>query len=172
MEEMMFADLCTSLWALSALRVAAETDLFANLVDGAKDSAAIARASGLDAEAASRILDVLAANDIVSRDGERYALTEEGRQLAARGQGLRSDLAVTFGATRALVDEARRGDLAPGWRHVDPEVIRGQAGLSFEMTDRMVGQMFAAWPELKDRLARDDARYLDVGVGGAGGAIA
>ncbi len=169
---MTFTDLCTSLWTLSALRVAAETDLLATLADGPKDAKLAAIAAGLETEATSRILDVLVASGIVTRSGDRYALEEEGRKLAARGQGLRSDLAVTFGATRALYEEARRSDLAPGWRHVDPEVIRGQAGLSFEMTHRIIGPITEAWPELAAHLARDDARHLDVGVGGAGGAIA
>ena len=167
-----FSDLCTSLWTLSALRVAAETDFLATLAEGPKDVKLIAIATGLDLEAVSRIGDVLAASDILARDGDRFSLGEEGRQLAARGQGLRSDLAVTFGATRALQEEARRSNLAPGWRHVDPEVIRGQAGLSYEMSNRMVGPMTAAFPEIGERLARDDGRHLDVGVGGAGGAIA
>jgi 2-polyprenyl-3-methyl-5-hydroxy-6-metoxy-1,4-benzoquinol methylase len=169
----MFADLCASLWAISALRVAAETDLLASLVEGAKDGPAIAQATGLDATAATCVLDVLVAYDVVARDDRaRFTLTEEGRQLAARGQGLRADLAVTFGATRALVEEARRSDLASGWRHVDPEVIRNQANLSFEMTDRMAGPMIAGFPELAEALGRENARHLDVGVGGAGGAIA
>jgi hypothetical protein len=168
----MFADLCASVWALSALRVAAETDLLATLAAGTRDASSLARASGLDPEATSRILDVLAANDVVARDGDGYVLTEEGAQLAARGQGLRADLAVTFGATRALVEEARRGSLAPGWRHVDPEVIRAQGGLSSEMIHRVVGPMMAGRPELAKLLGRDDARHADVGVGSAGGAIA
>src|SRR5690349_162509 len=40
------------------------------------------------------------------------------------------------------------------------------------MTNRMVGAMTAAYPELARALSKDNARFLDVGVGGAGGAIA
>jgi predicted O-methyltransferase YrrM len=168
----MFVDLCTSVWALSALRVAAESDLFGALSRGERDAAALALACGLDAEATRRILAVLAAHDFVRADGDRFALTEEGAQLAARGRGLLADFAATFGQTRALVEEARRSTLRSGWRHVDPDVIRAQAGLSFEMTARMIGPMTATWPEIGRLFARENARMLDVGVGAAGGAIA
>jgi SAM-dependent methyltransferase len=169
----MYADLCASVWALSALRVAADCDLIAALATGQSDVAALARTSGLDPEATERILLVLAANDIVARAASGgFTLTEEGVQLASRGPGLRADLAVTFGQTRALVEEARRGALPPGWRHVDPEVIRAQAGLSAEATERSFPTLTSAWPAFSSVFSREGARVIDVGSGGAGGAIA
>jgi SAM-dependent methyltransferase len=162
----MFADLCASLWALSALRVAADSDLLAAVAKGDP------RRAGLHPEATDRILAVLAAYEIVTRTDDGWALTPEGNELLSRGEGLRADLAATFGQTRALVEEARRGDLAPGWRHVDPEVIRAQAGLSYEMSHKMIGAFAELWPELGKMFAVADSRHLDVGVGAAGGAIA
>lgn len=93
--------------------------------------------AALDPEATTRILDVLVANDLVTREAGGFGLTA-----------------------------------APGWRHVAAEVIRAQAGLSFEMMSRMLAPLSVMWPELGALLERDGSRYLDVGVGAAGGAIA
>lgn len=168
----MFAEACNALWALSALRVAVESGMFASLGAGKRDLATLASDARLDRVIVTRVLDILVAYGLLTRVGDAYALTEQGRTQASRGDALRADIAGTFGQTRALVEEARRGTLAPGWRHIDPEVIRSQAALSFDLAMRMNRPMKEAWPELAGLLERDGAVLLDVGVGGAGGAIA
>jgi hypothetical protein len=169
----MFAEACNALWALSALRVAVEHGLIRMLADGrgARDTKTLAEEARLHPTVVVRVLDVLVAYGLLVREGDVYALTEPGRTQAARGEVLLADLAVTFGQTRALVEEARRGSLVPGWRHVDPEVIRSQAALSHDMSLKVARPMVEVWPELGTLLGRDGAVLVDVGVGGAGGAI-
>ena len=160
-----------SLWALSSLRVAVETGIVHALVDGPRHTNDLARVSRLDATLVTRIADVLVAYGFFTTNGDGYALSESGRMQAARGDGLRADIAVTFGNTRALADEARRGTLVTGWRPFDPEVIRSQAQLSLQMSLAMARPMKDAWPDVGALFEREDAVHLDVGVGGAGGAI-
>jgi hypothetical protein len=171
MEVTMFAEACNALWALSALRVAVEHGLVMALADAPRDAKTLADRARLHPTIVERVLDILAAYGLLVREGDTYALTEEGRKQAARGDTLRADIAVTFGQTRALVEEARRGTLAPGWRHVDPEVIRSQATLSHDMSLKTAPLMVQAWPDIAAVLSREGAVMVDVGVGGAGGAI-
>ena len=160
-----------TLWALSSLRVAVETGIVATLVSGPQRADALARTSRLDANVVTRIADVLVAYGFFTSSADGYALSESGRMQAARGEGLRADIAVTFGNTRALVDEARRGTLVTGWRPYDAEVIRSQAQLSLQMSSTMSRVMKDLAPDVGTLLERDGAVHLDVGVGGAGGAI-
>jgi len=163
-----------TLWALSALRVAVESGMLASVAAANVPRSAVdlARDAGLDRSITTRIGDVLVAFGVFDTKNGAYVLTDKGRALAGRGDALRADLAVTFGQTRALVAQAARGTLASGWRHDDPEVIRAQADLSYAMTQSMTRPIAEAWPELHERLGRDGARLVDIGVGGAGGACA
>ena len=108
----MLAEAFNAHWALSALRVAVEHGVLASVLGGSRDSTTIAAESRLDPVILARILDVLVAYGLFAREGDVFCLTELGRAQAGRGDTLRADLAVTFGQTRALVDEARRGTLA------------------------------------------------------------
>lgn len=160
-----------SLWALSSLRVAVETGMIEALVSGPKRAEDLAKVSRLDPTFVTRIADVLAAYGFLTNTGEGFALSEEGRKQAARGEGLRADITVTFGQTRALVEEARRGTLVGGWRPFDAEVVRSQAQLSLQMSLAMARPMKEFWPDVSALFERDGATHVDVGVGGAGGAI-
>jgi hypothetical protein len=160
-----------TLWALSSLRVAVETGIVAELVAGPRNAKDLAKVSRLDPTLVTRIGDVLVAYGFFTASGNGYALSESGRMQAARGEGLRADIAVTFGNTRALADEARRGTLVTGWRPFDAEVIRSQAQLSLQMSIAMARPMKEGWPDVGALFERDGAVHLDVGVGGAGGAI-
>lgn len=168
----MFTEACNALWALSALRVVVESGILASLASGPREAAALADEARLDRTLVARLLDVLVAHGLLAREADRFAVTEQGRMLAARGDALAADIAVTFGQTRALVEDARRGTLAPGWTHGDPEVIRAQAALSFDITLRTMRPLAQMWPDVTALLARAGAVLLDVGVGAAGGSIA
>ena len=161
-----------TLWALSALRVAVEHGALSALASGPRSVTELARESQLDGTIGERIFDVLAAHGLLGRSGDQLSLTDKGRALAARGDALRADLAVTFGLTRALVEDARTGTLSSGWKPRDPEIVRAQAALAHGMTLQMARPMSEVWPELGRAFEREGAVYVDVGVGAAGGACA
>src|SRR5437868_3427818 len=106
-----------TLWALSALRVAVESGMLASVAAANVPRSAVdlARDARLDRSITTRIGDVLVAFGVFDAKNGAYVLTDKGRTLAARGDALRADLAVTFGQTRALVAQAARGTLASGW---------------------------------------------------------
>jgi hypothetical protein len=157
-----------TLWALSALRVAVDQGMFDLLVKGPAPLTLLAREARLEPTIALRVVDVLASYGLLQNEREEISLTEKGHAQAARGPALGADLAVTFGQTRALVEEARARTLRSGWRPSDPEVIRSQATLSFHMSMAMMRPMREACPDLVRTLERDDAVFVDIGVGGAG----
>lgn len=167
----MLTEAFESLWALSSLRVAVETGIVAALVAGPREVEDLAQVSRLDVTIVTRIADVLVAFGFLTTSGDGYALSESGRMQAARGEALRADIAVTFGNTRAMADDARRGTLVAGWSPSDPEVIRGQAEISRQIAYATAPRMKEAFPDVGALLGREGAVLLDVGVGAAGGAI-
>jgi precorrin-6B methylase 2 len=168
----MFAEACDSLWAFSALRAAVETGMIEELRAGSRDAASLAVVARSDETMTTRILDVLAAYGFLQKEGDRFALSEEGRRQAARGEALQADIAVTFGQARELVSDARAASLRTGWRPADPEIIRSQATLSYAMSKIIAVRLAELWPDLLERVSREGAAYVDIGVGGAGGACA
>lgn len=167
----MLAEARSSTWALATVQVATERGVFAALLEGAATPAALASRSRIDLRVMGSLLEVLASYDLLAREGDGYALTQEGTKLAARGVGLALEAIATFGQARAFIDDARRGDLSSGWRHVDMEVVRAQGRMSERVMAYALPAMLRFVPEL-ERLARPGARFLDVGLGAAGGSIA
>jgi SAM-dependent methyltransferase len=164
-------ELCASVWALSALRVAAECELLTAMASGATLPSRLAKAVGLDPTVTQRVLETLEVNGFAVRDGDAFVLSAEGADLAQRNDWLRVDLAATFGQTRAFVLAGRTSDLAGGWQHTDPEVIRAQGMLSEITGSRSIAAIQRAAPDM-ERLSRPGAAVLDVGSGAAGGLIA
>src|SRR5262245_40541334 len=120
----MLPEALDTLWALSALQVAVEAGMVSALRSGPREAIPLAKEARLDPTFTVRILDVLVAFGFLSKEGDAFALTERGRSQASRGDELEADLTVTFGQTRALVEHARAGTLAVGWRPRDSEIIR------------------------------------------------
>jgi ubiquinone/menaquinone biosynthesis C-methylase UbiE len=168
----MLAEAFDTLWALSALRAAVETGMVTSLAHGPRSVDELVQTSRLDPTMTTRIADVLVAYGFLAREGAAYTLSDKGRAQAARGEGLRADIAVTFGQTRSLFEEARRGTLHGGWRPSDPEVVRSQAQLSYQMSYAITRPLKEVWPDVGALFERDGAVYVDIGVGGAGGAVA
>jgi len=166
------ATLSASVWVLSALRVAAESDLLSALASGPAASDALSAKAGLDPAVTLRLLQTLAEAGFLERPdpGGRFALSTEGADLARRPEWLRADLAATFGQAGAFVVASRANDLGGGWQQTDPEVVRAQSALSRALTGRMMAAMVDQVPELA-RLERPGARFLDAGAGGASVAI-
>lgn len=162
-------------WTLAALSAATESGLVAALV-APIDVAALAARTGLDARGIERLLDVLAALELVTLDGDRAAPSEALAALAADPMGLlvlRDDLRRSLGQPRCMVDDARAGRLGSAWHHVDPELIEVQGTFARVHTRLlMVDGIVPTLDGLEARLAQPGARALDVGAGAGGNAIA
>jgi SAM-dependent methyltransferase len=171
---MTLPDLCASVWAFAALRVAVDTDLLVAMAAGETDASALATAAGLDAAVTVRLLDTLAVHGFVERPSAAplFRLTTDGQELAARPDWVRADLATTSGQTTALVHESRMSNLGQGWQHADPELIRAQSMMSRLLAEQMLDRLVPEVPELTAALAQPNARFLDAGAGGAAIAMA
>jgi tRNA A58 N-methylase Trm61 len=74
--------------------------------------------------------------------------------------------------TVAYADAATRPTPARGWYHVDPRLLQAQGDSSVMFPIALAGGLAAALGGLDQRLVAPDARFLDIGVGVAGLAIA
>jgi 2-polyprenyl-3-methyl-5-hydroxy-6-metoxy-1,4-benzoquinol methylase len=158
--------LIDSTWAFSALAAAMELGLL-DALDPPSTAAEASAKTGISADAAKALLDLLVSLGLASRDDDRY--------LAAPGLseflgGSRSDdilawLRSTHFQSRQMVDAARNGSLQPGWIHTDPEILQAQGRTGRVPVHAMAAQVFPALPGLEDRLRSPGAAFLDVGLG-------
>jgi hypothetical protein len=115
-------DLAESTWAFAVLCASAESGLLAALASPQRVEEA-AETSGMPAEIAARVLDVLVALRFARRSGDSYesvdglkpTLTDE-----AIGQ-LLANLRTTYKQSRDLVDRAKLRRLSTGWMYTDPD---------------------------------------------------
>lgn len=158
-------DLSDSVWVFATLTAAAEAGLL-ELLAQPQDPGTMSARSGLDPFLVVGMLDVLVAAGLARREG--------GVIVGAPGLGpllapdakevLLAGLRSTDLQSRQLIEGARRGVLAPGWQHSDPELLQAQ-GLSGKGAIAGMIQGIRMLPQLEARLHQPTARFLDVGVG-------
>ncbi|MBS1123875.1 MAG: hypothetical protein H6Q90_6103 [Deltaproteobacteria bacterium] len=159
-------------WALGALSVAAERGVLSALAERPCSLDEIATIARMAPATARALADVLAALGlaVVEADLVRDAgMLASMRDLGA-SKVLAADLRSTFGTVRDSTYAAATSVPVEGWRAVDPVAVRAQATVSQAITLGLRAMLentpMHAW------LAKDDARFLDVGAGAAGLAIA
>lgn len=153
-----------------ALVAAMQLDLFSTLAAGPRDAVAISAERELDAARTRILLDALTATGLLSRDGGRYALTEESRTY------LTNDSPWSRVAGGRVLDELWRASLGSA------ETVRSgrpASALDYgEMTGAEAEELFeglradaaATAARMLEHLWRPEPRaVLDLG-GGAGGA--
>ena len=158
-------DLSQSVWAFATLTTALEAGLLDQLAEP-QELGAISARSGLDPSLVEGILEVLVALGLVRRDGQVVVAAPGLVPLLApqAKEVLVAQLRSTDLQARQLVDGARHGSLAPGWRHTDPMLLEAQGRSGQGAMPAMIGALRQN-PELAARLDRPSASFLDVGVG-------
>ncbi|MFM8354817.1 MAG: methyltransferase [Gammaproteobacteria bacterium] len=73
-------------WESAALMSAVELDVFTAIANGADTIEGVAAATGIDALNAERLLVVLAAMTLITRDGDRFANAADVERFLARGR--------------------------------------------------------------------------------------
>lgn len=166
------AELSPSVWALSTLRVAVESGMLEALIEPCSLDALAERVSA-DAVMVAAVLDVLEALGLVERVGHLHrVIGAVRRELETTSLAVvRADLRATMGQSARFVDDARRADLRPGWRHTDEELIAAQGTLSRAIQPVALGSLLPALDGALERLASGTASFLDVGAGAAGHCI-
>jgi len=157
--------LSSAAWAYTSLAAAFELGIVRAL--GAPASAEeIGHWLDLDPELVADLLGVLEAVGAVERSGSTYAATadfepfRDGSLSRVMRAGVRSDQLQTAETFR----RARAGTLAPGWEHLDPDVLLAQgetAGLFRLAAEHILPSLDG----LRERLSLPGARFLDVGAG-------
>jgi len=153
-------------WTSRVMLTAAELDVFTHLDDGALTSLKLAECIGCDPRATDRLLDALAALDLLEKEGDLFSLSAEGRLLSSKQPETMLPMLLHFsGLWRAW------GQLTTVVREGKPAArVDGQTDEAFRKA--FIGAMDAASRELSLRIvdAFDGARFkrlLD--IGGASG---
>ena len=164
------AGLSSATWTYASLSACFELGIVGEL--GAPVSAAeLATRLDLEADLVEDLLGVLVAIGAAERGagngtGSRYVATaafetfRSGSLGRVTRAGIRSDHLQTAEALR----RARAGALAPGWDHLDPDVLVAQgetAGLFRLCAEHVLPSL----PGLRDALERPGATFLDIGAG-------
>lgn len=159
------SELSSAAWAYTALSAAIELGVV-NELDSPVTAAELGDRLGVDAGLVTDMLGVLAALGAVERSGDRFSATPafETFRSGSLAQVMRAGIRSDHLQTAEAFGRARDGDLAPGWSHLDPDVLVAQgetAGL-FRLAAEFV---LPSLEGLRERLERPGARFLDVGAG-------
>ena len=166
--------LCDHAWSLCAVAIAAERGVLAAIAERPVELVELASLAGLEPATLRACVDVLCGLGLARLERGAVcgseALHELGGETGAKvlAADARSTLGVIFGAAR----EASLPDTpVEGWRADDPVIVRAQALVSEQTSDKM-SALLAAVPDLAARLHGDGARLLDVGAGAGGLCVA
>ncbi len=162
-------------WVLTSLEIASNRGLVAALAEGGTVES-LADAGRVSVGVVRGLIDVFAAQGWIDASNDRVRWTDPARTalaVGAAGAFVQSDVHTTLEQHSALWRRVRDpGDALEGWRAIDPEVVEAQARHSEAANAMILPRVAGMLPGLAERLAQDGAAILDVGAGGAGGAIA
>jgi hypothetical protein len=160
-------ELAVGVWAFAALACAEETGLLDELSEP-RSLGDLAERTAVPLPVVWAVVDVLLALGLVCPDtGESYlarsALADVLGSPARRV--LRAELRANLLQSSGLVEDARHGRLAPGWRHADPLILHAQGGRAAFLADVWVERIFPTLEGLMERLEGPEPSFLDVGTG-------
>ncbi len=157
-------ELSESAWALGALCAALDTGLAAALSEPATVPE-LAHSAGLSDELAERLLEVLEALGLVSRDGERWEGPELAAELGRRERFVRADARNALLQAGELAARVAGGRLEAGWSHTSEQILETQGVMSAGAVEPLARFVFPNLAGLPERLAAPGAAFLDVGAG-------
>jgi precorrin-6B methylase 2 len=166
--------LCDHAWSLGAFAIAAERGVLGAIIERPRDPAELAELAGLEPHTLRACVDVLCALGLARVERDGVHASDALRELSDAGSAkvlaadARATLGVIFGAAR---EASQPGAVVEGWRADDPTIVRAQALVSEQTSERM-SALFGALPELAERLRAEGARLLDVGAGAGGLCVA
>jgi hypothetical protein len=164
-------ELSTAMWTFATVGVLLESGLAAELCEP-KTLEELSSSSALPRSRIECCLDVAAAYGIVKVDpaSKRYQLAEGVKSFSqppAYGS-LQGSIRSQLMQALVFLDSARSSDF--GWKHTDRALLQAQGDAS-SVFPPMFKNMLPQLGDLAERLERQGARMLDVGVGVASLAI-
>jgi SAM-dependent methyltransferase len=163
----------TATWTLGAIGVAFESGLIEELREPCSLDELATRVPSLSRGRLARCVAVLAASGVVVAEDGRCRLAEGVLPFLAQPgrKSLEGEIRSTIMQASAFLDSARGGS-EPGWRHVAPPLLQAQGAASAAFPGMFKGMVVPTLGDFGARLEKPGARFLDVGVGVAGLAIA
>ena len=168
----LFGDLGSSVWAHATITAAAESGVLELLVEP-RTLTFLSQRTEIQEKLIESMLDVLVALSLVRRDGDSY-VAEAGFQpflVEPASRFLRANLCAGYLQSWQFLQNSKAGDLAPGWRHTNAEILQAQ-GNGSEMAAQRMKNLMPLLEGLEERMQAPSAAFLDVGTGVGGLAIA
>jgi len=160
-------ELDVAMWSATSIIAFYDSGLAEQLREPRTVDEAAAGCRSLTRAQIERVLDVVATNGLVARDGERWSLAEGAKPYIDPGMraSLTGHLRGSLLQAAAFVDAARGSEPKTGWTHTSRDLLQAQgeaSGMMGPMLKRMIAPQLDG---LEARLEAPGARFLDVGTG-------
>ena len=168
-----FERLIGSVWTFSALSYAAEKGVLEQL-DEPRTLSYVSEHAEVPIALVERILDILVALNLAQREGDTYTADKGLLPLVTppRKAFFLGNLKSNYFESRNLIDSAREPTTELGWSFTEPEILQSLGRAAFRLGDSIFREMVPKLGDLASRLQAPSARFLDIGTGVGGIAIA
>lgn len=166
--------LAASTWTLAALGALFESGLADRLREPQTLDDLAPLRPGLPRGRLERTLAILADAGVVVAEGGRYRLAPGALPLLAQPMraALEGDIRSQLMQSLAYLESSSSAEVSPGWAHTDPALLQAQGDASAVFAVMCKSMLAPALGDLAQRLEQPGARFLDVGTGVGGIAIA
>jgi SAM-dependent methyltransferase len=156
-----------STWAAATTAAMLESGLAGHLREPRTLSDLVSLCPAIESGLLARCLDVLVAAGLVVAEGETWRLADGAMPFAGEPgrRALAGEIRSSLMQALAFLEAAASGDVAKGWRHVDPKVLDAQGAGSSGFPAMFKAAVIPSLDDLGERLERPGASFLDVGVG-------
>jgi precorrin-6B methylase 2 len=168
-----FERLIGSVWTFSALSYAAEKGILEQL-DEPRTLSHISENTKIPITLVERILDILIALSLAQREDDTYKADKGLLPLVTppRKAFFMGNLKSNYFESRNLIDSAKEPETELGWSFTEPEILQSLGRAAFRLGDSIFKEVVPSLGDLASRLQEPSARFLDVGAGMGGIAIA
>jgi 2-polyprenyl-3-methyl-5-hydroxy-6-metoxy-1,4-benzoquinol methylase len=156
-----------STWAAATTAAMLESGLAAHLREPRTLEDLVSLCPSIESGRLARCLDVLVASGLVVSDKETWRLADGAMPFAddPGRKALAGEIRSSLMQALAFLEAAASGEVAKGWRHVDPKLLDAQGAGSSGFPAMFKAAVIPSLEGLGDRLQQPGASFLDVGVG-------
>ena len=155
-----------SVWAFSTLSYAAETGILEHLNEP-RTISYVSEHTGVPLILVERILDVLAALNLVQHQGEMFIADKGLLPLVSPPfkKYFLANLRASNFESRHFIDSSNKPASSVGWNFTEPAILQSLGTVSGTTIDSSLKEMMSRLDGLAPRLQASSARFLDIGIG-------